>query len=39
MPTYNNIRDDIPKNCCFSFGFCPNEGGGRALPKFFGTFS
>ena len=26
------------KNCC-SFGFCPNQGGGRALPKFFGSFS
>ena len=33
------VREGIlRKNCC-SFGFCPNEGGGRALTKFFGAFS
>ena len=36
----NLLREDIPKKYCCSFGFCPNEGrGGRALPKFFVTFS
>ena len=32
------LRDGFTKNSCFSFGFCPNEGGGL-LPKFFVTFS
>ena len=26
------IRDGLPKKSSCSFGFCPNEGGGRALP-------
>ena len=33
------IREDIPKKCCCSFGFCSNEGGERALPNSFVTFS
>ena len=33
------IRDGLPKKSSCSFGFCPNEGGGRALPKFFVHFS
>ena len=32
------IREDIPKKCCCSFGFCSNEGWERALPNFFVTF-
>ena len=36
VPT-NHFRGGL-KKCCWSFGFCPNEGG-RALPKFFVTFS
>ena len=34
------IRGGLMRENCCSFGFCPNEGGGgRALPKFFVTFS
>ena len=31
------LREDIPKKCCCSFGFCPNEGGGPC-PNFLSTF-
>ena len=33
-----HLSEGFPKKSCCSFGFCPNEGG-RALPKFFVTFS
>ena len=33
------IKGMFHEKSCYSFGFCPNEGGGRALPKFFVTFS
>ena len=36
--TYS-LREGFTKKSCCSFGFCPNEGGGRALPKFCVTFS
>ena len=32
------IREGVTKKSCCSFGFCPNEGGGRALPKFLSPF-
>ena len=32
------IREGILRKMCCSFGFCPNEGGGRALPKFLAPF-
>ena len=33
------IKDGFTKKSSCSFGFFPNEGGGRALPKFFVNFS
>ena len=33
------VRECFRKKSCCSFGLCPNEGAGRALPKFFVTFS
>ena len=27
------LKENIPKKCCCSFVLCPNEGGGRAMPK------
>ena len=32
------LREDINRKKTFSFGHCPNEGGG-GLPEFFGPFS
>ena len=33
------LREDINRKKTFSFGHCPNEGGGLPLPDFFGPFS
>jgi len=33
------VEGRSPEKKVLSYGFCPNEGGGRALPKFFGTYS
>ena len=33
------VREGLPKKSSCSFGLCPNEAGGRALPKFFVHFS
>ena len=33
------LREDINEKKTFSFGHCPNEGGGLPMPKFFGPFS
>ena len=32
------IREDLPKKRMFTFRHCPNQGGGRPLPEFFGPF-
>ena len=31
----NDLREDIPKKCCCSFGFCPNEGQGEGPAQIF----
>ena len=33
-----DIRDDLPKKRMFTFGHCPNQGGGKPLPESFGSF-
>ena len=35
----SSIRDGFLKKSSCSFGFFPNEGGGRALPNFLGTLA
>ena len=30
------LREEFPKKRMFTFGHCPNQGGGRPLPEFFG---